>query len=79
MPIVIDLDVQLARKKMSVQEFADAIGITPANVAVLKNGRAKAVRFTTLDAICQVLECQPGDILRWIPDTDADDSTGSGE
>ncbi|MGL3151667.1 helix-turn-helix domain-containing protein [Microbacterium sp. A82] len=68
MPIVIDLDVQLARKKMSVQEFADAIGITPANVAVLKNGRAKAVRFTTLEAICRVLECQPGDILRWIPD-----------
>ncbi|GAA1140549.1 MULTISPECIES: helix-turn-helix transcriptional regulator [Microbacterium] len=68
MPIVIDLDVQLARKKMSVQEFADAIGITPANVAVLKNGRAKAVRFTTLDAICRVLDCQPGEILRWIPD-----------
>jgi putative transcriptional regulator len=68
MPIVIDLDVQLARTKMSVQEFADAIGITPANVAVLKNGRAKAVRFTTLDAICRVLECQPGDILRWVPD-----------
>lgn len=65
MAIVIDLDVQLALKKMSVQEFADAIGITPANVAVLKNGRAKAVRFTTLDAICRVLECQPGDILRW--------------
>lgn len=70
MPIVIDLDVQLAHKKMSVQEFADAIGITPANVAVLKNGRAKAVRFTTLEAICRVLECQPGDILRWIPDAD---------
>ena len=68
MPIVIDIDVMLARRKMSVQEFADAIGITPANVAVLKNGRAKAVRFTTLDAICRVLECQPGDILRWIPD-----------
>jgi putative transcriptional regulator len=68
MPIVIDLDVQLARKKMSVQEFADAIGITPANVAVLKNGRAKAVRFTTLDAICRVLDCQPGDILRRVPD-----------
>lgn len=68
MPIVIDLDVQLAKKKMSVQEFADAIGITPANVAVLKNGRAKAVRFTTLDAICRVLDCQPGEILRWIPD-----------
>lgn len=70
MPIVIDLDVQLARKKMSVQEFADAIGITPANVAVLKNGRAKAVRFTTLDAICRVLDCQPGEILRWIPDAE---------
>lgn len=68
MPIVIDLDVMLARRKMSVQEFADAIGITPANVAVLKNGRAKAVRFTTLDAICRVLDCQPGDILRWTPE-----------
>lgn len=77
MPIVIDLDVQLARKKMSVQEFADAIGITPANVAVLKNGRAKAVRFTTLDAICQVLECQPGDILRWISDEDAGAADGA--
>lgn len=70
MPIVIDLDVQLAIKKMSVQDFADAIGITPANVAVLKNGRAKAVRFTTLEAICRVLDCQPGDILRWVPDTE---------
>ncbi|MCI1019177.1 helix-turn-helix transcriptional regulator [Microbacterium sp. C5A9] len=70
MPIVIDLDVQLARKKMSVQDFADAIGITPANVAVLKNGRAKAVRFTTLEAICRVLDCQPGDILRWVPDSE---------
>ncbi|WP_426188447.1 helix-turn-helix domain-containing protein [Microbacterium sp. TWP3-1-2b2] len=76
MPIVIDLDVQLARKKMSVQEFADAIGITPANVAVLKNGRAKAVRFTTLDAICQVLECQPGDILRWTPDANTETEAG---
>ncbi|WP_193596821.1 helix-turn-helix domain-containing protein [Microbacterium sp. YJN-G] len=66
MPIVIDIDIMLARRKMSVQEFADAIGITPANVAVLKNGRAKAVRFTTLDAICRVLECQPGDILRYV-------------
>ncbi|BDZ40585.1 helix-turn-helix domain-containing protein [Microbacterium suwonense] len=68
MPIVIDIDVMLARRKMSVQEFADAIGITPANVAVLKNGRAKAVRFTTLDAICRVLDCQPGDILRRVPE-----------
>ncbi|MFE6736266.1 helix-turn-helix domain-containing protein [Microbacterium sp. NPDC057650] len=68
MPIAIDIDVMLARRKMSVQDFADAIGITPANVAVLKNGRAKAVRFTTLDAICRVLDCQPGDILRWVPE-----------
>ncbi|MGW7694716.1 helix-turn-helix domain-containing protein [Streptomyces asiaticus] len=65
MAIVVDLDVLLARRKMSVGEFAAAVGITPANVAVLKNGRAKAVRFTTLDAICRVLDCRPGDILRW--------------
>ncbi|MBL3687714.1 transcriptional regulator [Leucobacter zeae] len=70
MAIAIDIDVQLAKRKMSVADFADAIGITPANVAVLKNGRAKAVRFTTLDAICRVLECQPGDILRWVPDAE---------
>jgi len=65
MPIVVDIDVMLARRKMSVGDFAEAVGITPANVAVLKNGRAKAIRFTTLEAICQVLDCQPGDILRW--------------
>ena len=65
MAIVIDIDVMLARRKMSVGDFADAIGITAANVAVLKNGRAKAVRFTTLDAICRVLDCQPGDVLRY--------------
>lgn len=68
MAIIVDLDVELAKKKWSVGEFADAVGITPANLAVLKNGRAKAVRFTTLDAICRTLECQPGDILRWEPD-----------
>jgi len=71
MAISVDIDVLLAQRRMSVAEFADAIGITPANVAVLKNGRAKAVRFTTLDAICRVLECQPGDILRWEPDDGA--------
>lgn len=68
MAIRIDIDVLLARRRMSVGEFADAIGITPGNVAVLKNGRAKAVRFSTLDAICRVLECQPGDVLVWVPD-----------
>ncbi len=71
MPIIVDIDVMLARRKMSVGEFAEAVGISPANVAVLKNGRAKAVRFTTLEAICRVLDCQPGDILRWEPDEDA--------
>ncbi|MFC5062664.1 helix-turn-helix domain-containing protein [Actinomycetospora atypica] len=71
MAIVVDLDVLLARRKMSVAEFAEAVGITPANVAVLKNGRAKAVRFTTLDAICTVLDCQPGDVLRWVPDEES--------
>lgn len=67
MPISINLDVELAKKKMGVAELAEAIGITPANVSVLKNGRAKAIRFTTLDKICSVLECQPGDILVYEP------------
>ncbi|MEU9897369.1 helix-turn-helix transcriptional regulator [Streptomyces phaeochromogenes] len=73
MAIIVDLDVQLARHKLSVGEFAAAVGITPANIAVLKNGRAKAVRFTTLDAICRTLDCQPGDVLRWVPDDDTSD------
>jgi putative transcriptional regulator len=68
MPIVIDLDVMLARRKMSVGAFSEAIGISPANVAVLKNGRAKAIRFSTLNEICRVLDCQPGDILRYEAD-----------
>lgn len=63
MAIHITIDRMLAQRRMSVGDFADAIGITAANVAVLKNGRAKAVRFSTLDAICGVLECQPGDLL----------------
>ena len=68
MPIVVDIDVMLARRKMSVGDLADRIGITPANLAVLKNGRAKAVRFTTLEALCDALDCQPGDLLRHEPD-----------
>lgn len=67
MPIVVRIDVQLAKRKMSVGEFADKVGISAANVAVLKNGRAKAVRFSTLEAMCEVLECQPGDLLEWQP------------
>jgi putative transcriptional regulator len=65
MPIAVDIDVMLARRKMPVGELAERVGITPANLAVLKNGRAKAVRFATLAALCEVLECQPGDLLRW--------------
>lgn len=72
MPIAVDIDVMLAKHKMSVSELADRVGITPANLAVLKNGRAKAVRFTTLAALCEVLECQPGDLLRWEPDGPGD-------
>ena len=68
MAIVVRIDVELARRKMSVGEFAERVGLTPANVAVLKNGRAKAVRFTTLDAMCRVLGCQPGDLLEWVAD-----------
>ena len=68
MPINVRLDVQLARRKLGVGEFAEKVGLTPANVAVLKNGRAKAIRFTTLETICRVLECQPGDVLEYIPD-----------
>ena len=68
MAIVVRIDVELAKRKMSVGEFAERVGITPANVAVLKNGRAKAVRFSTLDAMCRVLDCQVGDLLEWVDD-----------
>ena len=77
MPIVVRIDVQLARQKLSVGEFAERVGLTPANVAVLKNGRAKAVRFSTLEAMCRVLECQPGDLLEYVEDG-APVSYGSG-
>jgi putative transcriptional regulator len=68
MAIVVRIDVELAKRKMSVGEFAERVGLTPANVAVLKNGRAKAVRFSTLEAMCRVLHCQPGDLLEWVED-----------
>lgn len=63
MPIIINLDVMLARRKMRSNELARRIGITEQNLSILKNGRAKAVRFSTLEAICRELDCQPGDIL----------------
>ncbi|MGP5263785.1 helix-turn-helix domain-containing protein [Glutamicibacter arilaitensis] len=70
MGIRVDIDVMLARRKMAVGELAERIGITPANLAVLKNGRDKAVRFSTLEALCRELDCQPGDLLIFEPDQD---------
>ncbi|WP_084125790.1 helix-turn-helix transcriptional regulator [Demequina sp. NBRC 110054] len=70
MAIVVDVDVMLARRKMAVGDLAERVGITPANLSVLKNGRAKAVRFSTLDALCEALDCQPGEILRWVPEVE---------
>ena len=66
--IIVNLDVELAKKKMRSGELAERIGITPANLSVLKTGKAKAIRFTTLDAICKELNCPPGDILEYRPD-----------
>lgn len=68
MSIIVNVDVMLARRKMSSQELAERIGITPANLSVLKTGKARAVRFTTLNAICRALDCQPGDVLEYRPD-----------
>ena len=68
MAIIINIDVMLAKRKMSVTELAGKVGITMANISVLKNGKAKAIRLSTLDAICKALECQPGDILEYSPD-----------
>jgi putative transcriptional regulator len=63
--IVVNIDVMLARRKMSVTELADRVGITIANLSILKNGKARAIRFSTLEAICKALDCQPGDILEY--------------
>ncbi|MBG0785368.1 MAG: helix-turn-helix transcriptional regulator [Anaerolineaceae bacterium] len=68
MAITINLDVMLARRKMSLTELADSVGITIGNLSILKTGKAKAIRFSTLEAICKTLDCQPGDILAYQPD-----------
>ncbi len=67
MPIVVNLDVMLAKRKMSLTELSDKVGLTIANMSVLKTGRAKAIRFSTLDSICKILECQPGEIFEYLP------------
>lgn len=66
MPIVVNLDIMLARRKMSLTELSERVGITIANMSILKSGRAKAVRFSTLEEICRILDCQPGDILEYM-------------
>ena len=65
MPIIVNLDVMMAKRKMSLNELSEKVGVTPANLSIVKTGKAKAVRFSTLEAICKVLECQPGDILEY--------------
>lgn len=65
MPIIVNLDVMLARRKKSLTEISEQVGLTMANLSVLKTGKAKAVRFSTLEALCRVLECQPGDLLEY--------------
>lgn len=65
MPIIVNLDVMMAKRKISAGDLADRVGITPANLSILKNNKAKAVRFSTLEAICRELDCQPGDILEY--------------
>ncbi len=68
MPIVVNLDVMMAKRKMSLNELSERVGLTLSNLSILKTGKAKAIRFSTLEAICKVLDCQPGDILEYVPD-----------
>ena len=66
MPIIVNLDVMMAKRKMSLNELSEKVGLTLSNLSILKTGKAKAVRFSTLEAICEALECQPGDILEYV-------------
>ena len=70
MPIIVNLDVMLAKRKMTSLELSQRIGLTPANLSILKTGKAKAIRFSTLEAICRELKCQPGEILEFVDDAD---------
>ena len=72
MGIVVNLDVMMARRKMTLSQLSEKVDITLANLSILKNNKAKAVRFSTLAAICRALDCQPGDILEYVPDKDAE-------
>ena len=66
MPIIVNLDVMMAKRKMSLNELSEKVGLTLSNLSILKTGKAKAIRFSTLEAICEVLKCQPGDILEYV-------------
>lgn len=68
MPILVNLDIVMAKRRIGAGELADKIGITPANLSILKNNKAKAVRFSTLEALCKALDCQPADLLEYVPD-----------
>lgn len=68
MPINVTLDLMLARRKMSLNELSERVGVTPSNLSILKTGKAKGVRFSTLEKLCEVLDCQPGDLLAYLPD-----------
>ena len=70
--IVINLDVVMAQRKIGLGELADKVDITQANLSILKNNKARAIRFSTLEALCRVLKCQPGDILAWVPDEEGE-------
>ena len=69
MPIIVNLDVMMAKRKISLNELSERVNITTANLSILKTGKAKAIRFSTLETICKELQCQPGDILEWVEDT----------
>ncbi|NMM61302.1 helix-turn-helix transcriptional regulator [Clostridium sp. P21] len=73
MPIIVNLDVMMAKRKISLSELAERVGITNANLSILKNNKAKAIRFSTLEAICKELNCQPGDILEYSAETESED------
>ena len=75
MAILVNLDVMMAKRKMGLTELSDKVGITLANLSVLKNNKARAIRFSTLDAICKALDCQPGDLLEWV-DTPEEEAAG---
>ena len=76
MAIIINIDVMMAKRKMSLGELAERVEITPANLSILKNGKAKAVRFSTLEAICKALDCQPGDVIEYRPSSEENSGGG---